>query len=253
MTTSAIRCLPGAVGKPTASPCEQREGAQVVPSRAVAVQNLSPQPSVPVSQEVASPNDATSQVTPSDEVLLARIGDGDREALACLFHRYARLVRAVGYKILRDDSEADDLLQDVFLFIHQKSAVFDSSKSSARSWIVAMAYQRAIDRRRYLTSRHFYTQVDLEDVRDELSSPGVMAGRYENSIEEVLGRIGLRNVLGALSEIQRQTLGLHLFEGYSFEEIAVKLDQTRGNVKHHYFRGLEKLRKQIFSCNRKGD
>jgi RNA polymerase sigma-70 factor (ECF subfamily) len=80
-----------------------------------------------------------------------------------------------------------------------------------------------------------------------------MAGRYENSIEEVLGRIGLRKVLGALSEIQRQTLGLHLFEGYSFEEIAVKLDQTRGNVKHHYFRGLEKLRKQIFSCNRKGD
>jgi RNA polymerase sigma-70 factor (ECF subfamily) len=95
---------------------------------------------------------------------MARVGDGDKESLACLFHRYARLVRAVGYKILRDDSEADDLLQDVFLFIHQKSAVFDSSKSSARSWIVQMAYHRAIDRRRYLDSRHFYNQVDLEDV-----------------------------------------------------------------------------------------
>jgi RNA polymerase sigma-70 factor (ECF subfamily) len=201
----------------------------------------------------ASDGRSADSVEISDEVLMARIGDGDKEGLACLFHRYARLVRAVGYKVLRDDSEADDLLQDVFLFIHQKSAVFDSSRSSARSWIVAMAYQRAIDRRRYLTSRHFYTQVDLEDVGNELSSPGTMAGRYENSIEEVLGRIGLRKVLGALSEIQRQTLGLHLFEGYSFEEIAVKLDQTRGNVKHHYFRGLEKLRKQIFSCNRKGD
>src|ERR1700691_3582130 len=181
-----------------------------------------------------------------DEALMARIVVGDKEALACLFHRYARLVRSVGYKILRDDSEADDLLQDVFLFIHQKSAVFDSSRSSARSWIVAMAYQRAIDRRRYLVSRHFYNQVDLEDVRDELSSPGTMARRYENSIEEVLGRIGLRKLFGVLSEVQRQTLGLHLLEGYSFEEIAVKLDQTRGNVKHHYFRGLEKLRKQIF-------
>jgi RNA polymerase sigma-70 factor (ECF subfamily) len=182
----------------------------------------------------------------ADEVLMARVVDGDKEALAGLFRRYARLVRAVGYKILRDDSEADDLLQDVFLFIHQKSAVFDSSRSSARSWIVAMAYQRAIDRRRYLVSRHFYNQVDLEDVRDELSSPGTMARRYENSIEEVLGRIGLRKLFGVLSEVQRQTLGLHLLEGYSFEEIAVKLDQTRGNVKHHYFRGLEKLRKQIF-------
>src|SRR6202522_3556726 len=182
----------------------------------------------------------------ADEALIVSICASDREALACLFRRYARLVRAVGYKILRDDSEADDLLQDVFLFIHQKSAVFDSSRSSARSWIVAMAYQRAIDRRRYLVSRHFYNQVDLEDVRDELSSPGTMARRYENSIEEVLGRIGLRKLFGVLSEVQRQTLGLHLLEGYSFEEIAVKLDQTRGNVKHHYFRGLEKLRKQIF-------
>ena len=192
-------------------------------------------------------------VESSDEVLMARIRDGDKEGLACVFHRYARLVRAVGYKILRDDSEADDLLQDVFLFIHQKSAVFDSSKSSARSWIVQMAYQRAIDRRRYLDSRHFYTQVDLEDVGNELSGPGTTAGRYENSIDEVLGRIGLRNVFGVLSEIQRQTLGLHLVDGYTFEEIAVKLDQTRGNVKHHYFRGLEKLRKQIFRCNRQSD
>ena len=183
---------------------------------------------------------------------MARIGDGDKEGLACLFYRYARLVRAVGYKILRDDSEADDLLQDVFLFIHQKSAVFDCSKSSARSWIVQMAYHRAIDRRRHLDSRHFYTQVDLEDVGNELSGPGTRAERYEDSIEEVLGRVGLRNVFGVLSEIQRQTLGLHLLDGYTFEEIATKLDQTRGNVKHHYFRGLEKLRKQIFSCDQQG-
>jgi RNA polymerase sigma-70 factor (ECF subfamily) len=189
----------------------------------------------------------------SDEVLMARIGDGDKEGLACLFHRYARLVRAVGYKILRNDSEADDLLQDVFLFIHQKSAVFDSSKSSARSWIVQMAYHRAIDRRRYLDSRHFYTQVDLEDVGNELRGTDARAGRFENSIEEVLGRVGLRKVFGVLSEIQRETLGLHLLDGYTFEEIAVKLDQSRGNVKHHYFRGLAKLRKQIFSCNRQGD
>src|SRR5580658_10446528 len=70
----------------------------------------------------------------ADEVLMARVVDGEKEALAGLFRRHARLVRAVGYKILRDDSEADDLLQDVFLFIHQKSAVFDSSRSSARSW-----------------------------------------------------------------------------------------------------------------------
>jgi RNA polymerase sigma-70 factor, ECF subfamily len=193
-----------------------------------------------------------ASVEVADEVLMARIIAGDKGALAGLFRRYARLVRAVGYKILRNDSEADDLLQDVFLFIHQKSAVFDSSRSSVRSWIVQMTYQRAIDRRRYLISRHFYTQVDLEDVGYELGSLPMRTEQYENSIEEVLGRIGLRKLFGVLSEIQRQTLGLHLLEGYSFEEIAVRLDQTRGNVKHHYFRGLEKLRKQIFSRKREG-
>jgi len=198
----------------------------------------------------ASDGCATGSVEISDEVLMARIVDGDKEGLACLFHRYARLVRAVGYKILRNDSEADDLLQEVFLFIHQKSAIFDSSKSSARSWIVQMAYQRAIDRRRYLDSRHFYTQVGLEDVGNELSGPATKTGRYATSIEELLGRIGLHKVFGVLSEIQRQTLGLHLLDGYTFEEIAAKLDQSRGNVKHHYFRGLERLRKQIFSCKR---
>ena len=188
-----------------------------------------------------------------DEVLMARTVDGDKEALGCLFRRYARLVRAIGYKILRDDSEADDLLQDVFLFIHQKCAVFDGSKSSLRSWIVQMAYHRAIDRRRYLDSRHFYAQVDLEDVGNELSGPDSKATRYENSIEEVLARLGVSKVFGVLSEIQRQTLGLHLLDGYTFEEIAVKLDQSRGNVKHHYFRALEKLRKQIFSCKQEGN
>jgi RNA polymerase sigma-70 factor (ECF subfamily) len=201
----------------------------------------------------ASDRHSVDSIEIPDEILMARIGDGEKGALGCLFHRYARLVRAVGYKILRDDSEADDLLQDVFLFIHQKSAVFDGSKSSPRSWIVQMAYHRAIDRRRYLDSRHFYTQVDLEDVGNELSGPGTRAERYENSIEEVLGRVGLHKVFGVLSEIQRQILGLHLLDGYTFEEIAVKLDQTRGNVKHHYFRGLEKLRKQIFSCKQEGN
>ena len=252
MSSSAARYFPGEFGKAVASTPAEIELEQTSPSGATTTQDRERQRSISATEN-ADTDSVTSLIDPSDEVLMARVGDGDKEALACLFHRYARLVRAVGYKILRDDSEADDLLQDVFLFIHQKGRVFDSSKSSGRSWIVQMAYHRAIDRRRYLDSRHFYTQVDLEDVGSELSGPGMGAGRYENSIEELLGRVGLRKVFGVLSEIQRQTLGLHLLDGYTFEEIAVKLDQSRGNVKNHYFRGLEKLRKQIFSCKRRGD
>jgi RNA polymerase sigma-70 factor, ECF subfamily len=242
--SSSARYFPDLLGEGVKSHPMPGEDAQISSDRLETLK--SEQLSSTSGTETPVSSYINSAVEPSDEALMAQASRGDKEALACLFRRYARLVRAVGYKILRDDSEADDLLQDVFLFIHQKSAVFNSSRSSVRSWIVAMAYQRAIDRRRYLVSRHFYTQVDLENVGNELRSPGGRAGRCENSIEEVLGRIGLSKVRGLLSEIQRQTLGLHLLEGYSFEEIAVKLDQTRGNVKHHYFRGLEKLRKQIF-------
>ena len=69
---------------------------------------------------------------------------GEKGALACLFERYACLLRNIAARILRDSVEAEDLVQDLFLFIQRKCAIFDSSKSSARSWIVQMAYQRAI-------------------------------------------------------------------------------------------------------------
>src|ERR1700693_488715 len=94
----------------------------------------------------------------SDESLLSRICSGDQEALAALFERYARLTRSVAVRILRDAAEAEDLVQDLFLFIQRKCGIFDSSKSTARSWIVQMAYHRALDRQRYLKSRQFYTQ-----------------------------------------------------------------------------------------------
>jgi DNA-directed RNA polymerase specialized sigma24 family protein len=102
----------------------------------------------------------------SDECLMIRVAEQGGEALALLFRRYSRLVRGVALRILRDASEADDLLQEVFLFVHRKACIFDPSKASVRSWIVQMTYQRAIDRRRYLQSRHFYTRLNLDGVEN---------------------------------------------------------------------------------------
>jgi RNA polymerase sigma-70 factor (ECF subfamily) len=68
----------------------------------------------------------------TDETLIARLCSGDAEALAFLFQRHARLVRSVATRILRDGTEAEDLVQDLFLFIQRKSGIFESSKSSAR-------------------------------------------------------------------------------------------------------------------------
>jgi RNA polymerase sigma-70 factor (ECF subfamily) len=182
----------------------------------------------------------------SDEALMIRICDGSREALGILFRRYARLVRTVAMRILRDDSEADDLLQEVFLFVHRNCSIFDSSRSALRSWIVQMTYHRAIDRRRYLNSRHFYTRVDLDGVADLLDSRSESRedGTHLNS---VVGNATVAGLLDSLTEDQRNTLSLHFFDGYTFVEIAAKLDQSVGNIRNHYYRGLDKLRKQVFS------
>jgi RNA polymerase sigma-70 factor (ECF subfamily) len=196
---------------------------------------------------------ATSLVETCDEGLMARICEGDKEALASLFRRYARVVRGVAYRVLRDTSEADDMLQDIFLLINRKCGMFDASRGPARFWILQMTYHRALCRRRYLNSRHFYTRVDLDDVGAELATPRSDNSRFEDSGDGVYGKASLQKAFEGLSENQRQTLQLFFVEGYTLGEIAMKLNQTQGNVKHHYFRALEKLRKEIFDSKLRGD
>ena len=205
----------------------------------------------PILEVSPFPTAAASEV--ADETLMARVCEEDKEALAFLFRRYARHVRGVAYRILRDASEADDLLQDIFLLIHSKCRSFDSSKGPVRFWILQMTYRRAISRRRYLNSRHFYTRIDLEDVANQLCGEDASSRKYEDSIEGTLGNGALDEMFEKLSEDQRQTFRLFFFEGHSLDEIASRLGQSRGNVKHHYFRGLEKLRKHFFGSSPRGD
>jgi len=108
-----------------------------------------------------------------------------------------------------------------------------------------MTYRRAISRRRYLTARHFYTHLDLDQAANQLDG-GAGSDRPEDWIHGIIDRKeALQNWLIELSECQRQTLHLFFYEGYTFDEIAAKLGQTVGNARNHYYRGLEKLRKRI--------
>ena len=184
------------------------------------------------------------------EILLSRIAEGDEKALGLLFERYARIVRSIAGRILRDRAEADDLVQDTFLFIQRRSAAFDSSKSSAASWIVHVAYQRAIERRRRLAARHFYKREDLQS--NAANVVGKPTTEDDYSPEAVFGRTGLEKILGALSEDQRETLRMYFFEGYTLSEISAKLGQQLGNVRNHYYRGLDRLRKQMFGDKVRG-
>jgi RNA polymerase sigma-70 factor, ECF subfamily len=204
-------------------------------------------PSLGVLKTDTQPTDSTHPSPSgelSDECLMVRVGEKGGEALALLFRRYSRLVRGVSLRILRDASEADDLLQDIFLFVHRKAPIFDPHKCSVRSWIVQMTYQRAIDRRRYLQSRHFYTRLDLDGAEHMADS---RKGREEGELwTNLVGKATIGKLLDTLTEDQRNTIMLYFFEGHTFAEIAAKLDQSLGNIRNHYYRGLDKLRKQMF-------
>jgi RNA polymerase sigma-70 factor, ECF subfamily len=199
---------------------------------------------LPTWEGVEDDQDAALPDSTSDEALMECLQFGKQEALSFLFSRYSRIVRSISARILRDAAEAEDLVQDLFLFIQRKCCVFDSSKSSARSWIIQMAYHRAFERRRCLASRQLYLSECLQDgVHEAVGTPTTEA---DYSPEAVFGRNGLSKVLETFSADQRETLRLYFFEGYTLAEISQKLGQPHGNVRHHYYRAIDKLRKHIF-------
>jgi RNA polymerase sigma-70 factor (ECF subfamily) len=181
----------------------------------------------------------------SDESLLARVVLDDRDALGTLFQRYARIAFSIGRRILRDRTEAEDLVQDVFLYIHRKCRVYNSSKGTASSWIVHTIYYQALQRRMQLAARSHYSSLNIEDGRQDTGmSSAVM--EYDQSLEGMIGRTRLHEMVACLTEDQWDTLRLHFLEGFTFLEIAKKRGQSVGNIRHHFYRGMEKLRSRVF-------
>jgi RNA polymerase sigma-70 factor, ECF subfamily len=177
----------------------------------------------------------------SDETLLGLIAAHDTEALGRLFRRYAKIVLGIGRRILHDESEAEDFVQDVFLYLQRKCGVFSPTKGSASSWIIQTVYYQALQRRMRLTSSHYYSTREIE-----VMTPASAVER-DLSAEIVFGRSTWQGILKALTLDQWETLRMHFFEGYTLGEIAQKRGESVGNARHHFYRGLEALRKQVFS------
>jgi RNA polymerase sigma-70 factor (ECF subfamily) len=180
-----------------------------------------------------------------DDSLLERLRDSDREALAVLFRRYARAVRSIALRILRSESEADDLVQDVFLFLFQKPSTFNRSRGSGRTWVLYIAYNRALDRRKYLNSRHFYTNQEFEEELFESPAGSRERPFHGSQLEEVLGRDIDTALSQKLSNDQLETIRLHFAEGLTLREISEIMGQSLVNVRNFYYRGLERIRKTI--------
>jgi RNA polymerase sigma-70 factor, ECF subfamily len=201
------------------------------------------QPTASVAERFVAAVTPISEI--SDESLLEQVRDGAKDALAFLFRRYARSVRNVAYRILRNEAEADDLVQEVFLFIFRKAALFDAAGGAARSWIFQVAYHRAFDRRRHLTFRNFYTNKELEDTAFRLADHRKEPLFHELSIEGIFGKELTARFNARLTAEQRETIQLFFFEGYALREIAELTGRSIVNVRNHYYRGLERLRKYV--------
>jgi RNA polymerase sigma-70 factor, ECF subfamily len=182
------------------------------------------------------------QHLPGDEELMTRVQSGDSGALEFLFQRYCRLVLRVARGIVRDHGEAEDVVQEAFFYLYKKSTLFDGSKGSVKNWILQIALHRALDRKAHLARRGFYLGTDIRSLADTL----IGETDLDREIGAKLDREQLRKAFERLPQIQRLTLELFYFDGLDLREISEKFQESLGNTRHHFYRGLERLRKNAF-------
>ncbi len=177
----------------------------------------------------------------SDLDLMARLQNGQQEALSPLFDRYHRLVISISAKILRDRAEAEDVMQEVFLAIYQRADRFDAEKGSPKNWIIQFTYHKSLNRRKYLALRGALQDNQIEELESPDRSYSQRAeSADEYSPEEVLAVV--RQGLEDLTPKQREVVQLVCFEGLLLRGIAERTKEPLGNVRHHYYRGIAKLK-----------
>src|SRR6266481_4984877 len=176
----------------------------------------------------------------TDDDLIARVQNGEKEAFGQLFDRYYVAVRSVARKILRNPEDVADVIQEAFMDVYQGARSFDPARGSLKTWISYLAYHRSVKRVRRLKKREW--QVGDADEASLVPAPEVTPERLIKSLD--LGR-SLDIVVATLNEKQRRTIVLFFFQGVELDVIAAKLGETIGNTRNHLYRGFAKLRSEL--------
>ncbi len=176
----------------------------------------------------------------NDEELVREFRSGSPQALGVIYDRYYRLVFATAWRVLRDVGEAEDLTQSVFLEIARKASHFNPARGPLNKWILTLAYHRSLNRKNYLMTRQFYKgHADLiGENGEELCSPSLMLPAQEAA------RL-VKECLALLDPRQRQVLEMVFFKELTFKEIAQHTQQSFGNIRNQYYRGLKRLRSHL--------
>jgi RNA polymerase sigma-70 factor (ECF subfamily) len=175
----------------------------------------------------------------ADEELMELVKQGNHDAFANLFDRYYRLVLSIALRILRDQAEAEDLMQDVFFDFFKDAKSFDQSKGRFKHWLFSRAYRRSYNRLEYLSVRRFYAPT--ESLELEHLPAGDSESRWNDLNRQECRRV-IEQGLATLSDRQRAIIEMACFQGKSMSEIAAAVNESVANVRNHYYRGLKKLK-----------
>ena len=177
-----------------------------------------------------------------DKDLLKRIARKDPVALSLLYDQYNRLLFGLLLSILKQKTEAEDLLQEVFSNIWEKADQYDPDRGTGYTWIVSLTRNKGIDRLRskvYKEQKKQSTSLDDDNVYHPLFSS------ENNPLEDTIlsdRAEMLRNALQKISEKQRKVIQISYFDGLSQSEISDEYDIPLGTVKTRMRDGMMKLR-----------
>lgn len=168
--------------------------------------------------------------------LIQRIGAQNRDAFSQFYDRYSPIVYALALRMLRVQSDAEDLLQDVFLQVWRQATAYRTERGSPEAWLINIARSRAIDKLRSIRRRE--RSFVLTDDPAAAESPD----NVETSAGESETRLAMNSALANLPEAQRRVLELAYFDDLSQTEIATQLAEPLGTVKTRMRSGILRLR-----------
>jgi len=183
---------------------------------------------------------ATEDAATADRAALERMARGDQEALAQLYDRYGRLVYSLALRIVRDQRDAEEIVQEVFSQAWRQSGRYSAGRGSVVAWMLTLTRSRAIDRVRGRRARPEATasETALADVPDN-------APAADEQLAWAARTAQVRAALDSLPFLQRTAIELAFYEGLTHVEIAERLEQPLGTVKTRIRQGLLKLRDRL--------
>ena len=173
-----------------------------------------------------------------DAAIVDRLARGEADAVADLYDRHARMVYSLVLRILRDDANAEDVVQEVFVQAWQQAARYSVEHGTVPAWLLAIARRRALDRLRTPDARPDRASAGFDAAMPPRAAAGDLAAPLLASEDALM----LRRALDALPFSQRSAIELAYFEGLSQREVEARLDEPPGTVKARLRAGLLTLR-----------